>query len=203
MAVVPGSDVLAALRAATAERHSVVDRSMPLSRPNPTMADYIDHLRLMRAWLQPLEGWLATSDVYPERHSPQILQTSLIDADLAESGLQCEPEQRGMSACGRPADADISYQWGARYVIEGSRLGAAVLYRRLAHALRPHSLHYLQGGTEASKNRWPQFLHELRATVRAPSEIEAACEGACDSFDALIAVRTSEGSFVPQARDYS
>ena len=201
--VVPQRDVVAALRAATAERHAVIDRSMPLSRPNPTVADYIDHLRLMRAWLQPLESWLEASDVYPEPHSSQISQTSWIDADLAESGLQGAADPAVTRARCWPADADISYQWGARYVIEGSRLGASVLYRRLSCALSPHKLRYLQGGDETSGHRWPTFLHELRASVRTPFEIEAACEGACHSFDALLSARTPEGPFMPQARDHS
>ena len=189
-------EVLAALRAATAQRHESVDRSMPLSRPNPNINDYVEHLRLMRAWLHPLECWLEGSDVYPDSSSPRILQTSLIDADLAEVGLPSEevglPSEA--DACvtkpGRwPARALVSYRWGARYVIEGSRLGAAVLYRRLSNDLRPHNLRYLQGDAGGSTDRWPKFLRDLRASVQTPAEIEAACEGACDSFDALLALR--------------
>ena len=178
----PASDVVAALRAATVERHRTIDRSMPLSRPNPQLTDYVEHLRIMRTWLQPLECWLGGS---------AILQTSLIDADLVEAGVP-ERANAANGTSGRPVDATASYRWGARYVIEGSRLGAAVLYRRLSHALRPHKLRYLQDGTGISPDRWPNFLRELRASVKTPAEIEQACQGACASFDALIAICPSE-----------
>jgi heme oxygenase len=199
----PERDVLAALRAATAERHRVIDRSMPLSRPSPTVADYIDHLRLMRAWLQPLERWLEDSGVYAEPKALPTPQTSLIDVDLAAAGIQLEGEQAGTGTRRWPIHAGVSYQWGARYVIEGSRLGAAVLYRRLSNALHPHELRYLQGGNGTSADRWPKFLCELRASVKAPAEIEQACEGACDSFDALLAMPLLERSTVPPASGHS
>lgn len=179
MRVTPASEVLAALRAATAERHRIVERSMPLSRPEPTHADYLDHLRLMRAWLYPLECWLEGSPIF---------DTALIDADLAGAGVQPEHEPADAVMVRWPSTAGTPYRWGARYVIEGSRLGAAALYRRLRQALRPHELWYLHGGSESSVDRWANFLRELRAAVSHPVEIAAACEGACDSFDALLAL---------------
>jgi heme oxygenase len=186
--VTPVSEVLAALRAATKERHEIIDRSMPLSRADPTLADYIDHIRLMRAWLHPLECWLYSS-AYSRPSSPQLLQTALIDADLVEAGRPFEPEPASTANKCWADDADAAYRWGARYVIEGSRLGAAVLFRRLANTLRPHTLRYLQYGSGASGERWQKFLRELRAGVQTSSEIEKACEGARASFDALLSLR--------------
>jgi heme oxygenase len=63
-----------------------------------------------------------------------------------------------------------------------------VLFRRLAQALRPHKLRYLQYGSGASGERWQKFLGELRAGVQTASEIEKACEGARDAFDALLSL---------------
>lgn len=171
-------EVLAALRAATSERHSAVDRAMPLSRPNPTLADYIEHLLLMRSWLVQQQSWLEGSQ----------RQTALIDADLADAGVSVGPEC-ALAARRRPSHTSGAYGWGARYVVEGSRLGAAVLYRRLANTLHPHKLRYLRDGDRAPGDRWPQFLRELRGEVKSPAEVEAACAGACDSFDMLLALR--------------
>jgi heme oxygenase len=196
-------DVLAALRTATAERHGAIDGSMPLSRRNPTMDDYVEHLLLMRAWLRPLEAWLEGSDVRPDGKPAGVLQTSLIDADLDEMGLQHLAEQEELRTHRWPARAHVSYKWGARYVIEGSRLGAAVLYRRLSYALRPHKLRYLYGGDGIARAHWPIFLRDLRASVRAPSDVEQACRGACDSFDALLALRPVESRVFPLAIEHS
>jgi heme oxygenase len=189
MSAAPPGDVLAALRAATAERHDSVDRCMPLSRPTLTIDDYIEHLVRMRAWLQPLEQWLEDSAAYTSSCLPPIRQTALIDADLtfalSSVSHQREPSLRPHRW---PAQAPAPYRWGARYVIEGSRLGAAVLYRRLSYALRPHPLHYLRGDDGASPSRWPNFQRELRSGIRTSADIAAACKGACDSFDALLAL---------------
>lgn len=168
--------VLAALRAATAQRHAAIDRGMPLSRQNPTHADYVDHLRLMRAWLVPLAALPGAS-----AHR----QIALIDADLAEAGLPV-PAPAGQSLANWRIDAHDSYRWGARYVIEGSRVGAAVLYRRLKDTLRPYELHFLRGGSGMSADRWPRFLRQMCSAVQSPAEIDAACAGACESFDALL-----------------
>ena len=111
--------------------------------------------------------WLEVSDPYPEPHRAADFQTSWIDADLAESGLKAEADKRpGEPAAGQPRS--ISYRWGARYVIEGSRLGAAVLYGRLSSALRPHKLRYLQGDDGTFRPPLAEFLRELRASVRRP-----------------------------------
>lgn len=173
----PGG-ALSALRAATRERHRIVDRSMPLSIENPTHADYLAHVRLMRAWLAPLERGLEIT---------QGLQTALIDADLAEANVEIGRERREV-ASRFPASAGAAYRWGVRYVIEGSRLGAAVLYGRLRHSLHPHKLHYLLGGEGTSQGRWPKFLRELGEAVQTPAGIAEACDGACDTFDALISL---------------
>jgi heme oxygenase len=46
-------DVLAALRAATAQRHATLDCSMPLAKAHPSIADYRDHLVLLkRGWVR-------------------------------------------------------------------------------------------------------------------------------------------------------
>lgn len=161
---------------------------MPLSRPNPQLTDYVDHLRIMRTWLEPLERWLNNSNGRLATSLPGIRQTSLIDADLVEAGMLNLPAHENTATSSWPADATEPYQWGARYVIEGSRLGAAVMYHRLADALRPHNLRYLQDGIGTSSARWSTFLRELRARVRTPTDISEACSGACASFDALLAI---------------
>lgn len=200
--IAPASDVLQALRVATADRHAAVDGVMPLSRPSPTLGDYIDHLRHVRAWLHPMERWLAGSRVYSNPRFPQILQTPLIDADLTEAGLSSAWEDARIHLRQWPPHTSESYQWGARYVIEGSRLGAAVLFRRLSDALRPHALRYL-AGNGGSTQRWPDFLRELQASVQTPSEIHEACEGACDSFDALLALCPLQYCSLPLQRRQS
>ena len=76
--------------------------------------------------------------------------------------------------------------WGVAYVIEGSRLGGQVLYRRLAEPLAPHPLRYLQGAGGQTGARWRAFLESLRAALDTPARIQAACDGAAWAFERLL-----------------
>lgn len=181
-------DTLAALRDATATRHAELDGGMPLARPAPTLQDYRDHLALLRGWLVQIEAWQARfSDgpqdaglLPPQPHLPQI------EADLAHPSLDGAGPR--LAAAPWHGGDSAAYRWGVSYVIEGSRLGGAVLYRRLAERLAPHPLRYLHPGVPPGP-RWQQFLRALREHVQGEAAVAEACRGACDAFDSLIALR--------------
>lgn len=183
----PSPDVLAALRAATAERHAVLDRAMPLSHDAPTLADYRDHLLILRAWLAPLERWLAQFDDGPQDATrlPAVERIAALHDDLAHPAMPAHgatvPEIDTATL-----RREAAYRWGLCYVIEGSQLGGAVLYRQLATRLAPHPLQYLGAGHSPGP-RWQQFLQALRAAVREPADIALACAGAQRAFDDLLA----------------
>lgn len=184
-----GADVLAALRAATSSRHEVVDRSMPLSRERPDHADLAAHLTLLLAWLAPLEDWLAGFADGPQGPDapPFLRRVPAIEADLADlAAMGVAPAAAPALAAARPADARAAWRWGVSYVIEGSQLGGAVLYRQLSGALSPHPLRYLRGEGEKVGARWQSFVLALRQAVSTPAEIALACAGACQAFDRLL-----------------
>jgi len=185
-------DILAALRAATASRHQVLDSNMPLAQAEPTLMDYRDHLVLLRDWLLPIEGWLACFSDGPQDSAllPHAPHLPLIDADLRHTALAlCAAPASTALAGAAPLNADgAAYRWGVSYVIEGSRLGGAVLYRRLADRLAPHPLRYLHADGRAPGPRWQHFIRVLRAEVQDDADIDAACAGARDAFDALLAL---------------
>jgi len=181
-----GSNVLAALRTATASRHERLDSGLPLSAPTPSLDDYAAHLRMVRDWLAPLETWLAGFADGPQADPalPPLARLSLIQADLAETGM---PETAPMrSSPAWPLDASPAYRWGVAYVIEGSQLGGAVLYKQLSARLAPHPLRYLRGEEGGPGPRWRVFLGALRAHVDTPEAVADACSGACAAFDAIL-----------------
>ncbi len=180
------TDVLAALRAATAARHERLDSGLPLSAPHPSLDDYAAHLRMLRDWLAPLERWLGGFADGPQAEPtlPAARRLVLIGADLAEPGM---PEVAPLRpAADWPLDASAAYRWGVAYVIEGSQLGGAVLYARLAARLAPHPLRYLRGDEGGPGPRWRAFMLALRARVTSPQELAEACAGACAAFDAIL-----------------
>lgn len=185
------SDVLAALRQGTNDRHERLDSGLPLSKPDATLADYAYHLQLLRAWLAPMQPWLAGFHDGPQGAGglPAVPHLSLIEADLAEPSLAgfVAPDFPLQSSW--PDEASAAYRWGVAYVVEGSQLGGAVLYKRLAGQLAPHPLRYLRGSGEAGPSpRWRAFMGALRTEVRTEEEVADACAGACDAFDRILAL---------------
>jgi len=184
-------DVLAALRQATNARHERLDSGVPLSKLDATLADYASHLQLLRAWLAPMQDWLAGFHDGPQGAGglPAAPHLALIEADLVEPSLAGYPAPDVPPAPPWPAGASAAYRWGVAYVVEGSQLGGAVLYKRLAEQLAPHPLRYLRGaGGEGPGPRWRAFMLALRAEVRTDEDIADACAGACDAFDRILAL---------------
>lgn len=172
-----------ALRRATAHLHAEVDASMPLARPNPSLADYQRHLALLADWV----GALRALPVDAERLDDEARR---IHADLTEcERLLNAPNRDQPTPSPSQSMAPGPFGWGVAYVIEGSRLGGQVMYRRLADALAPHSLAYLQGAGRDTGARWAAFLAELRQQLRTDDDVRAACDGAVQAFALLLACR--------------
>lgn len=187
----PAPDVLAALRHATAARHERLDSALPLAHPDATLADYAAHLHLLQEWLAPLQAWLNGYGDGPQdpaglAPAPHL---ALIEADLAEPLLAAYAGAPHPDGAPWPAGASAAYRWGVAYVVEGSQLGGAVLYKRLAGQLSPHPLRYLRGAGEAGPGpRWRAFMLALREEVNTPQASIEACAGACDAFDRILAL---------------
>ena len=182
----PAQDALAALRAATAERHERLDSGLPLSGPAPDVHDYATHLTMVRDWLAPLQSWLDGFNDGPQQVLPAVERLALIDADLNEPGMP--PVRAPSIPHAWPGEASPAYRWGVAYVIEGSQLGGKVLYGKLAERLAPHPLGYLRGADEGPGPRWRAFMLALKENVKSPDEIADACAGACAAFDSILAL---------------
>jgi heme oxygenase len=199
---VAAPDPLAALRAATGAQHELLDSSLPLSKDGATLADYRQHLLMLRAWLAPLNDWLAGYGDGPQDAAavPPRDYLALIERDLADpamAGLP-PPSPQPADTAPWPAGANAAYRWGVCYVLEGSQLGGAVLYKRLAGALAPHPLAYLRGARPAAPSaepaggpapRWKAFVAALRQALATPDDVVEASRGAVDAFAHLLALR--------------
>jgi heme oxygenase len=184
------ADALAALRTATDSRHQQLDSGLPIGASDASLDDYTRHLRMLQAWLAPLQAWLAGFDDGPRfDHGARL---ALIAADLAEHGVAAGPAVVAPPRAW-PGGASPAYRWGVNYVIEGSQLGGAVLYGRLAARLAPHPLRYLKGDAAGPGPRWHAFMQRLREAVRTQAEIADACAGACAAFDSILAAGLHQG----------
>jgi heme oxygenase len=157
---------------------------MPLSRPLPTLADYRSRLAILALWVSDLEK-LAVDPVRLQAEARAIGEdlrgcAKLLGPDQAPA-LEAAPRRPTPSASVPSARA-----WGARYVLEGSRLGARVLYRNLAQRMAPHPLAYLSGAGWTPGDTWGAFLGELRRHLQTEAQIAMACHGAKGAFALLL-----------------
>jgi heme oxygenase len=185
-------DPLAALRAATAPQHAILDTGLPLAQADATLHDYRCHLLMLRAWLQPIAAWLAQYNDGPQGPAapPPLDRIGTIDADLAR--IAGEPAAMPATPPAPwPRQASAAYRWGVCYVVEGAQLGGVVLYRRLAAQLAPHPLNYLKGSDDGPGPRWRAFSQALREQLHEREQVAEACAGACEAFDRILALRSA------------
>ncbi|GLR47507.1 biliverdin-producing heme oxygenase [Sphingomonas astaxanthinifaciens] len=161
------------LREATAESHDRVDRLFaPLNLGHA--GDYGRFLAAQATVLLPLEQWLdeqgATDllDYWPERRRADLLRD-----DLANLGQQI-PQAEDINLPATPAA-----MLGAAYVLEGSRLGGALLARQVGADLPRR---FLAGERAAS---WRGFVGQLDRRLQDPADLDAAIEGARTVFEAF------------------
>lgn len=190
-------DPIAVLRQATSAQHAILDSGLPLAQPEAGLPAYIAHLRMLARWLRPIDAWLVHFSDGPQACAglPAIDRLARIDADLAAAGDvvgiggvvgivgMVEPDEAPW-----PAAASAAYRWGVAYVVEGSQLGGAVLYQRLAARLAPHPLAYLKPAVDGPGPRWRAFGSALRAQVRSEAELADACAGARAAFGRILAL---------------
>lgn len=164
--------VRSALRTATAEHHDRVDRlfsSLRLADP----ADYRLFLLAQAAAHLPIEaaidaaGAPALLDDWSERRRADLLKADLaamaVDVPLPESA---------------PPLADAASILGAIYVLEGSRLGAALLKRSVSPGL---PMQFLAAPQPAGA--WRKLLAKLDLFLYEPAELETASQTARHVFE--------------------
>lgn len=188
-------EVLRPLRTATHALHEALDARLPIAREDASLADYAAHLRALRPWLESVRQALAVSgdpglDRVARRteHRLAALALDLEDAGPAPSLLPGEDAA--------PADAqllagparDPAFAWGLAYVLEGSQLGGASMFKRLGPRLAPHPMRYFQpvDAPAGLPAQWRDFVAELAAALRDPAAVAEAQRGAVAGFQTLM-----------------
>jgi heme oxygenase len=173
------------LRSATATDHAEVDARFA-TLIGRGVTGYREFLRLSAAAIGPLEEALREANV--ERILPDWDDRSRwasLCADLAELRISAPPAARPPSLGGE------AHQFGVLYVLEGSRLGAKVLIRRLLARpglQRPNPLRYLRHGEGLPL--WPTFVKQLESSAavrRSPADAIAGAHKAFEWFGATAA----------------
>ena len=125
-----------------------------------SLSSYKTYLRGMSAFRLPVEtmladrSWPEDLDLWSKRAFGALIRADLADLDIAADEAVPVP----------PIGAEREDMLGMLYVLEGSALGARLLYRRAqALGLRADfGARHLAAQAEKS-DRWPRFLHLLES----------------------------------------
>ena len=180
--------LLSELRAATSAKHAHLDAQLGLLEREVTRERYEAFLRGSLLALEPLEAALGAFYV------AESARSSLIRADLAELGSSLSNLREG-----RFQIENLAQAYGARYVVEGSALGGAVLARTFQKALGPSagSMRYLTMHGDRLAEHWRAFMIELEGwgKVITPEMRSEACGTARAVFDLYEAAFEAAGAF--------
>ncbi|MEW5822760.1 MAG: biliverdin-producing heme oxygenase [Pseudomonadota bacterium] len=175
------------LRAATADRHTALEAQpllAALMAAGLTRARYAQLLNALHGFFAPLEDRLTATHPALLAELGYIARTPLLRTDLTRLGHPHSP----MHCTALPPVDDKAQALGVLYVLEGSRLGGAVIARHLRqHAALEvgDALCFYESDGEALAPRWRGFTAALDARLASPETLLRATEAACATFSAL------------------
>ena len=173
------ADLLDALRAGTASRHTQLDRAVS-GYPISTRSGYERFLRLQATVLPAVEAWLVHQPLY--RTLPDFdarLRTGALINDMETLGLP-----RPLGSGGTRLDDGMSVV-GICYVLEGSRLGAVSLNSMLDQSGADVPRAFLNHGK--GERYWRSFLQWMAERDRSTQAVDEAVTAAQELFDAYLA----------------
>jgi heme oxygenase len=191
------AEVLRPLRTATHALHEALDSQLPIAREDASLADYAAHLRALRPWLESVRHALAASGDaglgrVAHRTERRLAALALDLEDVGAAPPAATPGTRQGPDAGTDPWAgkarDPAFAWGLAYVLEGSQLGGASMFKRLGPRLAPHPMRYFQpiDAPEGLAAQWKEFVVQLAAVLRDPAAVAAAQRGAVAGFEALL-----------------
>lgn len=191
---ISSESLLAQLRAATGDLHQELDRYLGLADEGVSRERYVAFLRGSLAALNVLEPQLRAFGVGEGPSRSELLREdlrSLASPAVIEAPLDVLDIESEAAA------------YGARYVIEGSALGGAVLARSFDSALRLNgeSLRYLTLHGRELGAHWREFCAELEqfGTTATPNMRAEACACARAVFKLYGAAFRSSGALAVSA----
>lgn len=209
----PAVDVLSRLRAATREQHAEIDAGLPLAARDASEDDYHAHLQCLLTWLGQMEAGIAAHSDGPYTFGAAANRAGLAlirrDLDAAAARQpQATPAASGTGETDKTDQTDITndretdarqaavlttaltgqmadpaFRWGAQYVIEGSAMGASMMYRRFSPVFVHAPMHFFGAAANAGRLRWNQFCLAIGNDVVTPDAILSAERGAVFAFD--------------------
>jgi len=224
-----GPTVMETLRASTREAHEAAETtgfSRAMMAQRLSLPAFVEFLRCLRIVHRGLESALdASADpvvraVWSSDRArageldrdvadleERMVESGLVEADAgpaAEAG-RCDEARAAAEALVASIEADAiehpTALLGHLYVLEGSRLGGAVLRPRIeaAYGLDDgRGLAYHPAGGPAVATRWKAFKSRMEEAVRCHDESQTMVTAARRSFEGVTAITRSIGAPAPE-----
>jgi heme oxygenase len=146
--------ILQRLKEETRPVHDKLESELDLLKDDFTKNNYIDVLKKFYGFYLPLEKTLT---LYPERSKISKLTDDL--KSLGIHNLSLVPHCEKL-----PAILNESFEWGVRYVLEGSTLGGQVLrkhYEEKFNLSQENGISFFSGYGKETMPMWKKFQQDL------------------------------------------
>lgn len=180
-----GAIFLQELREGTAFWHRQLedlDQSKAILAEEVTPQQYLLYLKTMYGFIKPFE-----SAVYPQLTIPDIgrrYKTALLEKDMAQLGMG--PDAIAEIPLYRlPATVSNAEAMGMMYVIEGSTLGGAVIYKHIHKVLgldAQNGASYFQPYGQQAGSYWKTFREQLVAFSLGQQKEQEVIAAATQTF---------------------
>lgn len=179
------SDRAAVLRAATQSTHEKLDTSIMAARPFDSISNYSKFLKVQHAFhrdVSPLYDAQVLQNLIPDL--PNRARLAAVVQDATDLGITL-PDYATAPATAE--DTGLPEALGWLYVVEGSNLGAAFLFRA---ALKlglsaTHGARHLAEAPEGRAKQWRDFRAALDAVQLTEAEQARAITGANVAFECV------------------
>ncbi|PAX99125.1 heme oxygenase [Pseudoalteromonas sp. HM-SA03] len=171
------------LKHATADTHDNVDKSIMAQNPFVNTQSYLDFLRLQFYFLKDVSALYEHPELLglipdlAERRRLGLLEQDFIDLETAIPTPYLMPEVTN--------NTDTAKALGWLYVVEGSKVGAAMLGKQVGAKLSfnaQHGARYLAGPGAGRGSAWRELVQIIDSIELSEQQEQALIEGARQAF---------------------
>jgi heme oxygenase len=180
------------LRSSTRQQHDAVENTLNIMRSDVTVADYVAYLCSFYGYYRALEFRLIAGDSSFCNNVLKLNGRRKMERLAADISELCGAERLAkIPLClYSPPIAKATDVVGCSYVIEGSTLGAMIMYRHLHKCLGvspDNGASFVYGYGKHTAVQWKRFVQAIDAMAFDPAERKACVEAAIATFDTMRA----------------
>lgn len=183
-------DIMAALKARTAEHHSSLESALPIFAESQSIESYTRVLRIFLGFYEPVETMLAAIlDPHKielnmsERRRAGLLRVDLLALGLLPAEIDLIPRSKDL-----PTLKTVDEGLGTLYVLEGSTLGGQVIAREVEQRFgigKEQGAAFFHGYGSRTGRMWLDLCSSIREYASHDGNTDAMVNAARSTFQSL------------------